>query len=228
MVEVAPAETVTHEGDTFQTVMAILIALVTIVGAVVAWRSAVFSERAGNADFASTTAVIHREETLTVGTARLFQRYRAYTDYLLSIVYADLLQEAMDSVSPEQASLFEAERTQANDEAINNLRYFETRYLDLEGNYDQERDLGEAIADASQTKDLDPAPHLIEADRSRTQIANFVSIFIVLAVALVFYTFAEALHPSRRVLRYSMAFFGTICLLFGAVAAVLVEMGLVL
>jgi len=225
VVEIAPPEVVDNEGDVFQVVMAILIALVTIVGAVIAWRTAALGERAGSADFASTQAVINTEETQIVATERLYQRYRAYTDYALNSELQFLLEDELTTADENYAALLELQLLQANDRLINSLIFFDTRYLDLDGYYDIERDLGEAIADARREKDLNPAPHIASADRSRTQISNMVSIFIVLSVSLLFYTIAEAIHPARRALRYSAAVIATVCLAYSVVAAYFVEFG---
>ncbi|MEL6149275.1 MAG: hypothetical protein AAFR56_06590 [Chloroflexota bacterium] len=225
MVEIAPPEVAASEGDTFQTVMAVLIAVVTIVGALVAWRTAVISERAGNGDFASTSAVINTEEALTVGTARLYRNYRAYTDFVLNEQLATLLEADIQNATPEESALLELQAVQARDEAVGNRDFFETRFLNLDGSYNTDRDLGESLADARRDLDLDPAPHIATATASRAQVAQLVSIFIVLSVALLFYSLAEAIHPARRVLRYTCAAIATVCLVFSVVATILVEFG---
>ncbi|MEM6282939.1 MAG: hypothetical protein AAF787_12145 [Chloroflexota bacterium] len=225
MGDIAPPEMVEHDGDTFQTVMAVLIAVVTIVGALVAWRTAVISERAGNSDFASTSAVINTEESLTVGTARLYRNYRAYTDFVLNQQLATLLERDRANASPEEAALLELQALQARDESLSNREFFETRFLNLDGTYNTDRDLGESLADARRARDLDPAPHIATAIESRAQIRQLVGIFIVLSVALLFYSLAEAIHPTRRVLRYSCAIIASLCLTYSVVAALMVEFG---
>lgn len=76
-------DTPTENNDHFKTVIAVLIAVVTVIGAMVAWRAALAGGNAGDADLAGVTATLNTEETRTLNKANLYANYQAYTNYML-------------------------------------------------------------------------------------------------------------------------------------------------
>lgn len=203
-----------EEGDRFQTAMAIMIAIVTLVGAVLAWRAAVANVNAGDADFAGLNATLNAEETLTLTNNTFYRHYRAYTSFSGNDVFGGKL----DGV-PRSEML----RSNAQSAAATDRLFFPHRYLNRDGSYAAERQIGEAWAEASQVRDLTPAPHFAEADQARLKTNWLVGIFMGLAVSLLFFTLAEGLHPERHRLRWVMAAGGGAFLLIIVVAGVIIE-----
>lgn len=209
-----------EESDIFETIMAILIAIVTCAGGIVAWRAAVASNGAGNANSDGLYAALNAQETLTLTNSESYRHYRAYTYYtekdrLQALIEADLkLTEAPD-VKRQQA--------EAAGMAATSRLFFPARYLNRDGSYATERELGEAWAQAEQTLDLNPDPYFTAADQLSIKTSWLVGTFVFLSVALLLYTLAEGLHPKRQVLRYAVALIATLCFLASAGAAVTVE-----
>lgn len=216
----SPDLPVEEESDRFQTIMAIMIAVVTLVGALIAWRAAVSDGNAGSADYAGLRAVLNAEETLTLNNTALHRHYRAYTSYVRDDALQGLI--AQDPVIS-QTALLKHEYTEARDLATTNRFFFPTRYLNRDGTYAIERELGEAWAQAGQVMDLEPAPHFDEADVQRNKTSWLVAIFIALAVSLLCYTVAEGLHPVRKMARISFAVMASALLAFSLIAAAAIE-----
>ena len=88
-----------------ETIVALSIALITVVGAVIAWRASVAEDGAGDADFAGLKASLNREETRTVNTVNAYEHYSAYTAYWRYTQMGDALGEALKSedLSEDQA-----------------------------------------------------------------------------------------------------------------------------
>ena len=206
-----------EEGDRFQTIMAIMIAIVTLVGAVIAWRAAVAHINAGDADFAGLSAALNAEETLTLTNNTFHRHYRAYTSFSGNDVFSNNL----DGV-PRVQTL----RNTAQSSAATDRLFFPNRYLNRDGSYAGDRQVGEAWAEASQIRDLDPAPHFGEADQARLKTNWLVGIFIGLALSLLFFTIAEGLHQGRSQLRFIMAFAGSAFLTLTIMAGVIIEVTL--
>ena len=206
-----------EEGDRFQTIMAIMIAIVTLVGAVIAWRAAVAHINAGDADFAGLSAALNAEETLTLTNNTFHRHYRAYTSFSGNDVFSNNL----DGV-PRVQTL----RNNAQSIAATDRLFFPNRYLNRDGSYAGDRQVGEAWAEASQIRDLDPAPHFGEADQARLKTNWLVGIFIGLALSLLFFTIAEGLHQGRSQLRFIMAFAGSAFLTLTIMAGVIIEVTL--
>jgi len=207
-------------GDRFKTIVAVLIALVTTASAVVAWRTALASDAAGNADFAGLTASLRAEDTRASDTSTMYANYRAYTDYVRHYKLGELIGEQMDATPGANTPEMRRQMNEAYALAINDNDFFPSRYLERDLSYDKQRDLGEAWSEEAMKEDIDPAPHFALSNAMRTKTGWLVVAIIVLTVSLWFYTLAQSMdHP----LKYVMAIGGTGFLLIGSVAAYAIE-----
>lgn len=211
----------TENNDHFKTVIAVLIAVVTVIGAMVAWRASLASGSAGDADLTGVTATLDTEETRTLNKANLYANYQAYTNYMLHNELGNLIAADLEHASTDETPHLQQQKTAAWDVAITDQNFFRSRYLDKDGNYNTERDLGEAWAEAGQQKDLNPEPHFAAADQLRAKANWLVGTLIILALALLVYTIAEGM--SHR-FKYALALGGTVFLLIGVGTALAVEL----
>ncbi len=200
-----------EHGSHFQTIMAFMIAAVTLIGALVAWRIALTTEAATDADFAGMQAVLAAQETQISNDVDLFRHYRAYTQFSVN---EDLQAELSSDVASEIAE----------GSAATSQIFFPRRYLNRDGSYAIERQLGELWAQASQDRDLNANPHFAEADSLRGKASQLTGIFILLTMSLFFYTSAEGIYHERRRLRYTLGSIGTVLLLVTILAALLIEL----
>lgn len=67
--------------DRLEIINALLIALVTLIGAFVAWRASVASDNAGDASLDGLFATRNAQETLALNNTQLYENYRAYLAY---------------------------------------------------------------------------------------------------------------------------------------------------
>jgi hypothetical protein len=216
---------VTSDADTkpdrFQTAMAIMIALVTLFGAALASRTALVGVQAGDEDFYGLTATLNAEETKAVNTTTLYGNYRAYTAYTRYNELGNLISADLDEVADAQER--EALTRQMNAAwslAVAVNYFFPTRYLNRDGGYDTERELGEAWAEAASQKDLYPEPHFALADSLRAKVSRLLIIIIILTAAVWFFTLAQSL---RHVIRYVCMLGGLGLTMLGVAMAVLEE-----
>jgi hypothetical protein len=220
-------ETPTEKGDRLQTVVAILIALVALLGAVVAWRAALASDEAGDADFAGLNATLNSEQTRALNSTSLYEHYRVYTVYLRNNELGNLLADDLDKQPDEaEAAKLEQQKSEAWDTASANQPFFPSRYLDREGNYNVQRELGEEWAEASQEKDLNPGSHFQNADQMRAKSNWLIGILIILGFSLLFYTIGEGLNPALKLVRYGLVGGGTLFMLVSLLVLILVEIRL--
>ena len=210
----------TKSGSRFKIIVAVLIALVAVVGAVAAWRSALIDDEAGDEDFAGLAAVINAQETHTSSNSMMYANYRAYTAYVRYNELGNLIDDDLPDVSESEADTLEHQMQEAWTLAIGASYFFPNRYLNRDGTYDTDRELGEAWADAAQQKDLYPEQHFARADRLRAKSSWLVAVIVLLTVSVWFYTLAEGIdHP----VKYVLALGGTGFLLLGAATAVVQE-----
>lgn len=209
-----------EQSERLETLIAILIALTTLIGAVVAWRASVAADGAGDADFAGQRATVNLEETRALSAVNAYENYGAYAAYRRNNDLGDLIAEDEAKVEEEEASLLDIERANAHDLSIANQGLFPNKFLNRNGSYALQREIGEYFADAAKEKDLQPDASYAEADKLRNKTNQLLLAVTVLAVGLVFYSLIEATAKS---LRYPLVGLGSLCLVAGTVFALMIE-----
>lgn len=213
-----------NTSDGFQVAITILIAFVSILGAVIAWRASVADVRAEDADFDGLSAVLNAEKTRVFTSIDVYEDNRAYLDYIRSTIMSNLLAADMVEAGQGERAAMEAELEDYGSlNIIHNYGFFSVRYLNLDNTFNLERQYLESQAEAGIDLDLESGRHFTEADAFRSQSTCLVGSFIILAFALFFYSIAGGLHPTRRQLRWGMALLGTLLLVGGGLAALFIE-----
>ncbi|HLF03299.1 MAG TPA: hypothetical protein VI547_15050 [Anaerolineales bacterium] len=206
-----------------ETIVAILIAVVTVIGAVVAWRASVAADGAGDADFAGLKASLNAEETRALNFVNAYEHYGAYINYSRYLRLGNAVADDLSNgVAQTEAEAFwlDRQRAESFDLANANQELFPNRFLGRDGSYGVQRELGEAWADASKEKDLDPNPHYAEADKLREKTNLLLSTLTLLGVGLVFFTLVEAVGERGR---YPLIGLALLFSIGGTVAAIVIE-----
>jgi hypothetical protein len=213
-------ESTAAQSQRLETIVAILIALATVIGAVVAWRSSVADDGAGDADFAGLRASVRAEETRALNYVNAYENYGSYISYRRYNDMGDLLEADAAGASREAADQLERQRADNHDLSLTSERLFPNKFLDRDGSYNLKRQLGEMWADAAKENDLNPDPQFAEAEQLRSK-ANWLLLAVtILAVALVFYTLVESFGKRMQ---YVMVVLGTLCMLAGTAFALMIE-----
>ncbi len=205
----------TPESNNLSTAIAILIAIVTVVGAIAAWRVAVSMSDAGTADTLGLLAAVEKEDVTTQATITVAGHRMAYTAY----VRDDALATSFDEVYGANAdrgdlsNLSYAFRLAANYA----LDFIPANYVGRDEKLDISRDLGENIAQLALARDINPQPHFDAADTSRTKALWLLTTVILLGVVLILLTLADAVQNFLRyvILAAGLGLFGISTLLFG-------------
>ncbi|MBL8057639.1 MAG: hypothetical protein JNK29_13130 [Anaerolineales bacterium] len=208
-------EPAAEKPNPLETIVAVLIALITVAGALVAWRASVAADGAGDADNGGLRAMLNVEETRASNAVNGYEAYGAFVNYARYQRLGDLLE-----ADPAAADL-EAERADARDLALANQFLFDSKFLNRDGTYDLQRQLGEMWADASREKDLNPEPQFQEADKLRERSNWLLAVVAVLAVGLVLLTLVEAVGGRFQVALTSL---GAVVLVAGLGLAVWIEL----
>lgn len=210
-----------EQSDRIGTIVAVLIALTTLIGAVVAWRASVAADGAGDADFAGQRATVNLEETRALSAVNAYENFSAYAAYRRYSDLGDLIAEDEANAAEAQIDLLDGERANAHDLSIANQGLFPNKFLNRDGSYALQREMGEYFADAAKEKDLQPNASYEEADKLRTKTNQLLMAVTILAIALVFYSLIEAVG---RGLRYPLLGIGSLCMVAGVVYAVMIEL----
>jgi hypothetical protein len=207
-----------------ETLVAILIALVTVIGAVVAWRASVAADGAGDADFAGLQASLNAEEARALNNINAYEHYGAYVNYSRNLQLGNALADELADnavLSEEAAFMLDRQRAEAYDIANANQDLFPNRFLNRNGDYNVARDVGEAWADAAKQKDLDPNPHYVQADNLRLKTNLLLATLALLGVGLVFFTLVEAAGERWQMIMVSL---GGVFSAAGTILAIMIDL----
>lgn len=226
--------------DRMKTLLATLIALSTILGALFAWRASVASGGASGADEAGLTAVSNSLEVSNLTRTTVFQHLQGYVRYLVERglsesfsaeagrKFDEFLQqngEFDDQEVEGQIQLLQEQLSDRGQEALDRAamaQYFiNTDYLQQDGTYDSLREMGEAAAELSRYRDVDPAPHFARADRLREKTGNLLLVLLVFAVAVWCFVVAQALKRPGQFIAMGV---GIVVLLIGGTVGTWIEL----
>lgn len=207
--------------DRVSTFIAVLIALVSVLAAVGAWRVAVASSNAGNADADGLLASVDREDALTGAYISVYARLSAFARSAENDAIAAALKPIEDaSTDDAQKARLEQERT-SRIAAAEQLRFaIPPQYITRNNTYDEKRDVGETTADLTLQRDTFPQPHFTHADAERAKAQWLLLFLVTLGVSFVLLTVADAIkHP----LRYAFILLALIALSVSLLGGILVE-----
>lgn len=210
----------TEAENRLTTIVAILIAIATVLGAVVAWRASVAADGAGDADFAGLRATVNLEETRALAAVTAYEDYSAFTNYRRYENLGNAIVDEQNQLAADAATALEPQRLNAHDLALANQQLFPNKFLNRDGSYALQREVGEIFADAAKEKDLQPDAQYAEADALRDKTNQLLLAVTILAVALVFYTLVETVDGR---LQYVMVGLGLVCMVAGSVMAIMIE-----
>jgi hypothetical protein len=204
-----------------QTLIAIMIAAITVIAALVAWRASVIEDAAGDSDYAGLRAAVNVEETRALNFVNAYENYGAYTNYQRYRDLGDLISEDQTTVSEAEGLVLESQRSEAHDLAIASQTLFPNKFLNRDGTYGLQRQMGELWADAAKEKDLNPTPQFADADAQRGKSTRMLISLMVFAIGLVFLSLVESIEKGRSV----MIALGSMTVVAGMVIYFLVEFG---
>lgn len=178
--------------ERFKSLTAILIALVTILGASAVCLSTVAVSQASDEDFLGMSAAIDAQRAEVINQVNAYEHYRAFTSYRRYLELGNLLLDQASTVEEAIAAQLDSQRLELWGLA-GEMRhtFFLPRYLEQDGTYDIKRELDEAWAEDMQGDDLNPGPHFERSDSLRRRSAFLAGDMIVFALSFWFLTLAQ-------------------------------------
>lgn len=183
--------------DNFKSWIAVLTAVVTVLGASAACLASVAVSTAGDQDFAGLDASIRAQKAEIINYVIAYQNYRAYTDYLRYDEMGYLMYDPeADAETDARNYAIQQEVWGVSSGLLSS--FVKARYIDPDGSYDIERELQEAFADDAQTSDLNSQPYFEKSDAERSRSAFLTADMIVFAVSFWFLTLAQATEKNIK------------------------------
>jgi hypothetical protein len=200
-----------------------LMAIIVIAGAIVSWRASVAADGAGDADFAGQHAALYAEETRALSSVDAYQHVSSFTIYRRNTELGALIERDLKTAPPDEQEELAHLRGDSHDLAKASQRLFPTRFMNRDGDYAVQREIGEAMADAARERDMDYQSKSDEADRLRLKTGRLLGLGVMLMGGLL--CAAVATLPTGR-WGYGLLGIGTLVLLVASGLAVALEYGL--
>ncbi len=209
--------------DRFKTFVAILIGIVSILGAVLAWRAATAGSGAADADVKGVVSTVSRNQALGATTGDMYRNLRTY----LLVRIHDVLSNSLLAESalypgedPNSDRLWSDGWTEifVAEEYLENVDV-RPEYIRPDGSYNGQAAQDIDMAHRAMSEDFDPqGRHFAEADELRGQVQWHIMLALVLSLALLFYTLASVITSRLKLLFFAL----------GSAVALLVVAGFVL
>jgi hypothetical protein len=181
--------------DRFKTWVAVLIAIVSIAGAALAYRITIASGNAADADVSGIVSSVNIHQARVASEADLYRDLQAYLQVRIHDQIGGSLIDERDlypDQDPSQDQLWDEGWTETY-VAESYLDQIDLRpeYLNPDGSYDIQAYLDIQAAERALAADLNREGHFAEADRLRSKVQLLVGVALLLGVTLFFYTLAE-------------------------------------
>lgn len=199
------------ESNRFKSFVAVLVAIVTVLGALTAGLAAKASSDAGDGDFAGMGAAISAQKADLINEVTAYEHYRAYTTYIRYLELGNLLYDPNMDEKTQQLLYNQQQEVWGVADGIMST-FFQARYIDPDGTYDLNRELQEARAEDEQSNDLNYVPYFDKADSLRARSSFLIGNMIVFAFSFWFLTLAQVMENRFK---YFMALFGILLGLAG-------------
>jgi hypothetical protein len=182
---------------------AILIALVTVLAALVAWRASVAGDAAGDNDYDGLRSLVSVQEVQTLGTVEAYVHSQAYANYRRYDETATTLDEELEEASGKEAVDLRRKKREAEVLVDAKLKMFPNKFIERQAKSDQSsynarREIGQYVANQSRTRDLAPDPHFAAAEAYRTKTERLLLGVVFLTLSLVCLTLVEAFEGGAR------------------------------
>lgn len=211
------------KSNRFDLVVTILIALVTTLGAVIAWQAALSLSAAGNAQQQGLL------DTLSLEEGAASYQTRLYTELQYFVKYTQFQEMAKHLRQDETAARSRGETNLANDlssqaeqnEALaeNLEQFFDVSYIQADGTFDEERRLADLRLNDAKLQGVAPQEMFDEADALQDKARMFVGIIFFLTVALLFYTLSQI---TENRIKYPFALLATVIFAGSVIAFIMV------
>jgi hypothetical protein len=190
-----------HEHTKLALIIALSIAVVSVLGAVVGWRAEVHASKASRYEqdaVATSISATQVEAEASAAAAKAESKYVHYTK--LEDQANELMPGACDTTS--RSTLVQFDAGALCETRVQFSGYAISAYIKADGNFDTEKYANDYVVGAREGKSLDPEVFHVQAETERHHEDNMLYLSLVLVLALALLTLARLGKsvPSRLVL----------------------------
>ena len=216
-------------GRQFRLVVAVLIAMVSVMGATVAWSASTTSNKASDLNQSAQQDYLLQQQILTSARASIGEDLRRVADFQEEVSGERILRAQADTfrrTDPAVAAILDqqAQGQAALARTTGAAFIAATPTISADGTigYNQTEALDNALSGYVVYQQLHPAEEQASADKADRKYKQLVAVGVLLVVALFFLTVAEF---GRRRVRHLVVVLGAVALIAGCVLWPLAQTG---
>jgi hypothetical protein len=209
-----------HEHGRLALIIALSIAVVSVLGAVVGWRAEVHAGKASRYEQDAVAATISAAQLRSEADAEAAKAYSQYAHYVRLGNEADELLPDACSVT-DRTNIIQIDAGVLCSTQVQFSGYGGTGYVDAQGHFDVEKYAQDVQAGNATQNDVEPEAYVLQAETQRHHEDNmlYLSLFLVIALALL--TLARL--GKTRTRQLVLAVPGWLCLVGGIIALIAIE-----
>jgi len=216
-------------GRQFRLVVAVLIAIVSVLGATVAWSASTTSNRSSDLNQEAQQDYLLQQQILTSARASIGEDLRRVAEFQEELTGERVLRAQADSfrkTQPDVAAILDqqaqGQAALARTTGAEFFAAFPGVSADKTVSYDQAQALDNALSEYVVYQQLHPGEEQESADKADSKYKQLVGVGVLLVVALFFLTVAEF---GRRRVRHLVVVLGAVSLIAAGVLWPLAQSG---
>lgn len=206
--------------------IAITISALTLFSGLLGWHMGNVSGNASDAFSLAQRAELNSQKVISTNTLNAYENHRAFLAYKNYFDQYNLvslqLAEAVKADPPDEA-LVEQLRSRRDELQLlylSSLKLFPNKFINRDGAYNLDEQIGQMIASDARKIDINPAPHMEEGSRYETQVRNMQFTLIILAVSLFFFAIVSTLQTLTRPVMLAMIALGYVAAVAGVIMGI--------
>jgi hypothetical protein len=216
-----------EKSTTLRTIVAFSIAVLTLFSGLLGWQTGNISGDAASEYARAQRAELNRQKTASTNSLKAFEDYRAflvYQNYFEQYKLVSIQLEKAAKADPRDEKLVEqldTKRAELESLYLSSLRLFPNQFINRDGTYNLQEELGELNAAEGRKFDTNPDAFLKKGEVYDAQVSRMQIALILLAVALFFFAIVSTVEELGRAMSLVFIVGGYLIALGGVVLGVL-------
>lgn len=208
-------------------VIALTVSVLTLFSGLLGWQMGNISGNASGAYTAAQRAELNAQKVRSTDTLIVYENHRAFLVYRNYFDQYKLVSQQLEAaqkanpVDPVLVARLSNQRDQFQQLYLSNLKLFPNKFINRDGTYNLDEQLGQLIASDARKLDINPQPHEAEGQRYDVQTQKMQLALILLAVGLFFFAIVSTVKNLRPVFLLTMTVLGYLTGLAGVVLGVI-------
>ena len=203
------------------TVIAFTISILTLFSGLLGWQMGNISGNASGAYALAQRAELNAQKVISTNTMNAYENHRAflgYKNYFDQYKLVSLQLDVAKKANPVDQALvtqLSGQRDELQLLYLSSLKLFPNRFINRDGTYNLQEQIGQMIASDKRKFDINPDPHLAQGRRYAAQTRSMQIALIILAVSLFCFAIVSTVSNLKRSLMLAMTALGYITAIAG-------------